>query len=110
MRQDKLHRRSLRGRLSKNQIDDLNIELDLMGEETDTLQRRVQEAEAVVGQVTKEAEDAAALYRRHRQAGDRWGHLVDDVAETERRHAEHAEEFAVEDDLGDRRIGGQGGL
>ena len=58
----------------------------------------------------KEVEEAALLYRRHRQAGDRFGHLVDDVAETERRHKEQTEEFAIEDDLGDRRASGQCGF
>lgn len=108
--QDKLYRRSMRARLSKKQIDDLNIELDLMAEETDARGTRLQEAEAIVDRVTKEVEDAAALYRRHRQAGDRFGHLVDDVAETEERRRAMVEEFAVEDDLGDRRIAGRGGV
>lgn len=109
-RQDKLYRRSERSLLSKQAIDDLNIELDLMAEKTDAFAKNVEEAEAVVDQVRKEAEEAAVLYRRHRQAGDRWGHLVDDVAETERRHKEQTEEFAIEDDLGDRRASSQDGL
>lgn len=109
-RQDKLYRRSLRNRLTKREIDDLNIELDLMGEETDAFANQVREAEAAIAAVMKEVEDAATIHRRHRQAGDRWGHLVDDVAENERRLAEQAEEFAVEDDLGDRRTLGQSGL
>lgn len=109
-RQDKLYRRSERSLLTKRAIDDLNIELDLMGEETDALARQVEEASAVIDQVGKEVEKAEALYRRHRQAGDRWGQLVDDVTETERRRNEQSEEFAIEDDLGDRRAFSQDGL
>ena len=109
-RQDKLYRRSMRGRLSKQQIDDLNIELDLMAEETDALAKHLKEAEAVVDQAAKEAENAAARYRQDRQVGDRWGHLVDDVADAEQRRLATAEEFAIEDDLGDRRVAGENGL
>lgn len=109
-RQDKLYRDSLRARLSKHEIDGLNIELDLMAEETNAFVWRLQEAQSAVGRALKEAEKAAAAYRRLRQAGDRFGHLVDDVAETDRRHREQAEEFAIEDDLGDRRAAGQGGI
>ncbi|MGI9420097.1 MAG: type III secretion system stalk subunit SctO [Geminicoccaceae bacterium] len=107
-RQDKLYRRSLRAKLTKREIDDLNIELDLMEEDTEALAKKVQEADAAVAQVKTQVEEAAERYRRHRQAGDRWGHLVDDVTETERRFKEQAEEFAVEDDLGDRRAAGLG--
>lgn len=109
-RQDKLYRRSLKTRLTKREVDDLDIELDLMGETTDALANEVQEADAVVAEVKTQVEEAAERYRHHRQAGDRWGHLVDDVAETERRLTEQAEEFAIEDDLGDRRTAGLGGL
>lgn len=109
-RQDKLYRRSLRNRLTKHEIDDLNIELDLMAEETDALANQVQKAKEIVGRVMQEVEEAAAVHRHHRQAGDRWGLLVDDVAETHRRQVEQAEEFAVEDDLGDRRSAGPSGL
>ncbi|MEZ5932785.1 MAG: YscO family type III secretion system apparatus protein [Alphaproteobacteria bacterium] len=109
-RQDKLYRDSLRTQLSKYEVDDLNIELDLMAEETEGFLRQLQGAEAALTVATKEVEAAAAVYRRHRQAGDRFGHLVDDVAERERRRREQAEEFAVEDDLGDRRVAGQEGM
>lgn len=109
-RQDKLYRSSAKSQLSKHEIDNLNIELDLMGEETDAFTARVREAEAVVGEAAKGVEAAAERYRHHRQAGDRWGHLVDDVAGTERRRLEQAEEFAIEDDLGDRRSAGQSGV
>ncbi|MEM9625153.1 MAG: YscO family type III secretion system apparatus protein [Pseudomonadota bacterium] len=109
-RQDKLYRRSQRSLLTKQAIDDLNIELDLMAEETDLLVKKVQEAEAVHVDLTKEVDKAAAIYRQHRQAGDRWGALVTDVTETERRRVEQVEEFTIEDDLGDRRASGMNGF
>ena len=109
-RQDKLYRSSARSRLTKYEIDDLNIELDLMAEETETFAQRIREAEAAVGDVRQHVEAAAETYRRHRQASDRWGHLVDDVAQSERRRLEQAEEFAIEDDIGDRRTAGQSEL
>lgn len=109
-RQDKLYRQSLRSRLSKHEIDDLNIELDLMAETTDALTGQVQKAKEGVGLAMKEVEKAAAVHRDLQKAGDRWGLLVDDVAETHRRELEQAEEFAAEDDLGDRRSAGQSGL
>ncbi|MGI9510219.1 MAG: type III secretion system stalk subunit SctO [Geminicoccaceae bacterium] len=110
LRQDKLYRRTLRDRLSKREIDTLNIELDLMAEEAEALAGHVRDAEALAEQAKEDAEQAASAYRRHRLAADRWGHLVDDVAETHRRRQEQAEEFAIEDDLGDRRTASQGGL
>ncbi|MGI9490615.1 MAG: type III secretion system stalk subunit SctO [Geminicoccaceae bacterium] len=109
-RQDKLYRRSERSLLTKQAIDDLNIELDLMGEETDALVKDVEEAEARVAGLTEELEDTAANYRRHQKASDRFSLLVDDVALTTRRLAEQAEEFAIEDDLGDRRASSQYGF
>lgn len=109
-RQDKLYRRSERSLLTKQAIDDLNIELDLMGEETDALAKQVEEAEAAAALVRNEVEEATMLHRQLRQAGDRFGHLVDDVADTERRQAEQAEEFSIEDDLGDRRASSQSGF
>ncbi|MEM7042318.1 MAG: YscO family type III secretion system apparatus protein [Pseudomonadota bacterium] len=109
-RQDKLYRRSLRARLTKQDIDDLNIELDLMAETTDALQARVQEADKLVAEATKEVEAAALHHRQLRQAGDRFGHLVDDVTASERRRLEQAEEFMIEDDLGDRRAATRGDL
>ena len=73
-RQDKLYRQSLRSRLSKHEIDDLNIELDLMEEETDALADHVQEGRKEgVDLAMKEVEKAAAVYRDHQKAGDRWG-------------------------------------
>jgi hypothetical protein len=109
-RQDKLYRSAHRARLSKTDIDGLNIELDLMAETADALTHRINEADARVAEAAKAAKEAGAVYRRLRQDGDRFGHLVDDVAETERRRAEQAEEFAIEDELGDRRAGSQGGI
>lgn len=108
-RQHKLYSDSLRARLSKVDIDNLNIELDLMAETTDALNHRIREADARVAEATQAAEEASAVYRRHRQNSDRFGHLVDDVAETERRRKEHAEEFAIEDELGDRRAARESG-
>lgn len=107
-RQDKLYRDSLRARLSKDDIDDLNLELDLMAEKTDALTKEAENAAAAVGQAEREVEQAQAVYRRHRQAGDRFGHLVDDVAEKEKRTLAAAEEFAIEDELGDRRAASSG--
>ncbi len=109
-RQDKLYRRSERSRLTKRAIDDLNIELDLMGEETDALAKNVEEAEARIADLAEELDEAAAQYRRHRKASERFGLLVDDVALITRRQAEQAEEFAIEDDLGDRRASSQCGF
>lgn len=109
-RQDKLYRNSLRAKLSKADVDGLNIELDLMAETTDALAHRIKEADARVAEAAKTAEEAGAVYRRLRQKGDRFGHLVDDVADTQRRQMEQSEEFAIEDELGDRRAAGQGGL
>ncbi|MGI9491133.1 MAG: hypothetical protein ACR2QF_01765 [Geminicoccaceae bacterium] len=102
-RQNQLYKQSLRSRLTHHQIDDLNIELDLMEEETDILIRKIREAEAKIEAAGNEVDEAAAVYRKHRQAGDRWKHLVDDVADFERRERDQAEEFALEDDIGDRR-------
>lgn len=102
-RQNQLYKQSLRSRLTTYQVDELNIELDLMGEETDALTDKLREAEADVEAAAEAVERAAAVYQKHRQAGNRWKHLVDDVAEQERRERDQAEEFAVEDDLGDRQ-------
>lgn len=110
LRQDKLYRRTLRAQLSSYQIDSLNIELDLMAEETDALTRRIQEAQAAAVEAAEQVAAAAAAYHKQRQASDRWNHLVDDVAERERQQAERAEEFAIEDDLGDRRVAGSDGI
>ena len=109
-RQDKLYRRSERSLLTRRAIDDLNIELDLMGEKTDALAKNVEEAEARIADLTEDLEEATAHYRRHQKASDRFGLLVDDVALTTRRQAEQAEEFAIEDDLGDRRASSQCGI
>lgn len=106
LRQDKLYRRTLRAQLSSHQIDRLNIELDLMAEETDALAGRIQEAETAAAEAARQVAAAAAAFHKLRQASDRWNHLVDDVAERERQQAERAEEFAIEDDLGDRRVAG----
>jgi hypothetical protein len=109
-RQDKLYRNSLRAKLSKVDIDNLNIELDLMAETTDALAHRVKEADARVAEAAKAAEEAGAVYRRLRQNGDRFGHLVDDVAEIEQRRLQQAEEFAIEDEIGDRRAASRDGI
>jgi uncharacterized lipoprotein NlpE involved in copper resistance len=109
-RKDKLYRRAHRARLSKADIDGLNIELDLMAETTDALAHRIKEADARVAEAAEAAKKTGAVYHRLRRDGDRFGHLVDDVAETERRRADQAEEFAIEDELGDRRASGQGGI
>lgn len=108
-RQHKLYSNSLRAKLSKVDIDNLNIELDLMAETTDALNHRIKEADARVAEATQAAEEAGAIYRRLRQNSDRFRHLVDDVVDTERRRKELAEEFAIEDELGDRRASSEGG-
>ncbi|MGI9437112.1 MAG: type III secretion system stalk subunit SctO, partial [Geminicoccaceae bacterium] len=102
-RQRHLYRRSLCSRMTAHEIDNLNVALDLMVEETESLAKKVQDARAEMAAAFAAMEAAAAVYRQHRKAGDRWEHLVDDVARTERRLRAQAEEFAVEDDLGDRR-------
>jgi hypothetical protein len=102
-RQDKLYRQTEKSRLTKREIDDLNIELDLMAETTDALTEAVIQAEKVVEQAQKAVEDAAAIYRQRRHDRERWGHLVSDVEDKERRKADLAEEFQIEDDQGDRR-------
>ncbi len=109
-RQDRLYRRSLRNRMSVHQIDDLNIELDLMAEQTDALKKRLDDAGKSVEQAKAAVAEAAAHYRRRRHDSERWGHLVDDIAENERRRAEQMEEFAIEDDLGDRRAADKDGF
>jgi len=109
-RQNQLYKQSLRSRLTTHQIDDLNIELDLMEEETDTLVGKIRDAEANIETAAKAIEEAAAVYRKHRQAGDRWKHLVDDVAEQERLERDQAEEFALEDDIGDRQASQANGV
>lgn len=109
-RQDKLYRNSLRAKLSKADIDGLNIELDLMAETTDALIHRIKEADSRVAEAADDVEEAGAAYRRVRQSSDRFGHLVDDVAETERRLTEQVEELAIEDELSDRRASGYGKL
>ena len=103
-RQNQLYKQSLRRRLTAHQIDDLNIELDLMEEEADNLIGKINKAEADIRAAASEVDEAVAVYRKHRQAGDRWNHLVDEVAAFERRERDQAEEFAIEDDLGDRPI------
>lgn len=103
LRQDQLYKQSLRSRLTPGQIDGLNIELDLMGDQTDALIEKLRVAEGNVERAAEAVEKAAAVYQKHRQAGDRWNLLVDDVAEEERREQEQAEEFAIEDDIGDRQ-------
>lgn len=101
--QRRLYRRSLRSRMTTHEIDRLNVALDLMAEETETLARKVQDAQADVEKASAAIQEAASIYRRHRKAGDRWQHLVDDVAKQHRRRTEQAEEFAIEDDIGDRQ-------
>ncbi len=110
VRQNQLYKQSLRSRLSAHQIDDLNIELDLMEEETDALIKKIRDAEANIQAAANAVDEAAAVYRKHRQAGDRWKHLVDDVAEHERRERDKAEEFALEDDIGDRQTSQSNGV
>ena len=107
-RQSKLYKRSLRKSLTVYEIDSLNIELDLMGEETEALSTNVEEARANLAEAAEAVEKASAVYRKHRQARDRWKHLVDDVEENEQRDRDQAEEFAVEDDIGDRQAGSAG--
>ena len=102
-RQGQLYKQSLRSRLTTHQIDDLNIELDLMEEETDSLAEKIRTAEADVEVARNAIKEAEAVYRKHRQAGERWKHLVDDVAEHVKRERDQAEEFALEDDIGDRQ-------
>ena len=103
LRKNQLYKQSLRSRLTPGQVDSLNIELDLMGEQTDALMEKLRAAEGEVERAAEAVEKAAAVYRKHRQAGDRWNLLVDDVAEETRREQEQAEEFAIEDDIGDRQ-------
>ncbi len=102
-RESKLYRHSTRRRLTTYQIDDLNIELDLMAEEADALMAKRQAAEAKVEAAAEAVEKATATYRTYRTAGDRWQSLFDDVAEHERLEQDQAEEFAAEDELGDRQ-------
>lgn len=102
-RQEQLYRQSLRKRLTATEIDDLNIELDLMAEQTDALREKLQRAEADIEAAAKTVDEAAALYQKNRKAGDRWNLLVDDVAERLRLEQDQAEEFAIEDDIGDRQ-------
>jgi len=102
-RQDKLYRQSMKSRLSKYEIDGLNIELDLMAETTDALTAKVDQAKKALEQGRKAVDTAATAYRQKRHDSERWGHLVENVAATERRQAEQAEEFQMEDDQGDRR-------
>lgn len=108
-RRERLYRASERNRMTKCQIDDLNIQLDLMIEEVEALQNHVREAKAVVDHVMQDVEAKTAIFLQHRKDSDRWNHLVDDVAETQRRESERAEELAFEDELGDRRPSGRGG-
>lgn len=103
LRQSQLYKQSLRSRLSSYQIDDLNIELDLMGEQTDALMEKLKVAKTKMEAAAGAVDEAAAVYQKHRRAGDRWNHLVDDVAEQTRLQQDQAEEFAIEDDLGDRK-------
>jgi flagellar biosynthesis chaperone FliJ len=103
-RQDKLYRQSMRSRLSHAQIDDLNIELDLMGEETDALMEKRRNAETRVEAAANAVEEAVAVYRKYQKEADRWRHLVDDVALKVRQERDRAEEWAVEDELSDRRV------
>lgn len=102
-RHEQLYKQSLRSRLTVYQIDELNIELDLMAEETDALVDERRRAEAKVEEAANAVEKATAVYRKYRKAGDRWKHLVDDVAGRERLEREQAEELAIEDDIGDRQ-------
>ncbi len=101
-RQDKLYKQSMRHRLTAHQIDDLNIELDLMGEQTEALVEKLRAVEEQALAAADDVEQAAAVYRKHRRAGDRWQHLVDDVGQKVRLDRNQAEEFAIEDDLSDR--------
>lgn len=107
-RQDKLYRSRSKTRLSKRDIDDLNIELDLLAEKTDALNRQVRKADAAVGEAMQAVEQATEHYHRHRKNSERWDHLVKDVAETARQEREQAEEFALEDDLAERSPQQQG--
>ncbi|MGI9506680.1 MAG: type III secretion system stalk subunit SctO [Geminicoccaceae bacterium] len=101
-RQDKLYLSRSRMRLSKRDVDGLNIELDLLAEKTDAFERRVREADATVGEAMQQVEEATGHFHRHRKNSERWNHLVKDVAETVRREREQAEEVAIEDDLAER--------
>ena len=107
-RQDKLYRSRSRTHLSKRDVDNLNIELDLLAEKTDALNWRVQEADANVGEVMQQVKEAAEHHRRQRKNADRWGHLVKDIGETIRREREQAEEAARDDDLAERSHRQQG--
>lgn len=102
-RQSKLYKQSLHRHLTTQQVDDLNIELDLMAEQTDRLKDKLSHAHSKVTAAAEAVEEAVAVYQKCRKAGDRWNHLVDDVAEKVRIERELAEEFAIEDDLGDRQ-------
>lgn len=101
-RQSQLYKQSLRSRMTAQQVDDLNIELDLMGEQTEALVTKLRAAEDQAAVAADAVEQAAAIHKKHSQASDRWQHLVDDVGQQVRRDQNQAEEFAIEDDLSDR--------
>ena len=101
-RQNKLYRRSTANPLTRHQIDDLIITLDLMAEESDALTRNVGDANAAVANAAQDVDAKADCHRHHRLAAERLSQLLTDLSETKRRRNQRSEEINLDDDLSRR--------